>query len=98
MPVSGLILTLSTDKDVVIKLLEWMDADDCVEIGQRVGNRLAIVLDTTSKDADKLYWERLQNDDGVVFVDVSCVYFDEDEGVDVQEFKKNASCDVVDNH
>ncbi len=98
MPVSGLILTLSTETGAVVKLLDWMGRDVCVEVGERVGDRLAIVLDTVGKRADKLYWERLQDDDGVVFVDVSCVYFDEGEGVDVEEFKKNATCDVADNH
>ena len=37
MPVSGLILTLSTDLGAVTALLAWMDADRSVEVGERVG-------------------------------------------------------------
>ena len=47
-----------------------------LKLGSVWGNRLAIVLDTLGKEEDKHYWELLQDDAGVVFVDVSCVYFD----------------------
>ncbi|MBL4701830.1 MAG: hypothetical protein JKX85_11300 [Phycisphaeraceae bacterium] len=80
MPISGLILTLSSNSEAAQTALDKCHADPQVQVGEFVGpRRCPITLDTNNPEEDKVSWQRLQDDPGIDFVDVVCVYFDEDE-------------------
>ena len=77
MPVSGLVVTLSNDPDRGAEAINAIDAEPSLEIGTTVSQRMAVVMDTQSSEADKALWNWLQSLPGVVFVDVAMVGFEE---------------------
>ena len=78
MPVSGLLLTLSTRGDLAEAALDRLKSDPKIEVGSAHGRRLPIVLDTSNRAENDRYWQRLQEDPGIAYIDVTCVYFDQE--------------------
>ncbi len=77
MPISGLVVTFSsavTDHSVSI---EALDAIPEIETGAASGSKLAIVVDSASKDRDREIWDAVRELPGVVDVSVALVAFDE---------------------
>lgn len=77
MPVSGLVLTLETDDERCEGAFAALRRCASIEVGERHGRRLPIVVDTESSEKDKAVWEWLHSLPGVAFVDV--VYVDSSE-------------------
>lgn len=83
MPISGLILTFSNDSHAARAAIHTCQEDPRIEVGEFVGlRRCPITLTTDDQMMDKAYWQRLQDDPGIDFIDVACVFFDEDQADD----------------
>lgn len=79
MPVSGLVVTLSDDEPEQQRALEAIEADERLTIGDRQKNRLPIVAETPSIDeGTELVREELLDIEGVVFVDLITVNFEDE--------------------
>jgi len=78
MPVSGLVLTLKSDPEIVRATLDWLGGLEAVALGEISGSKLPITLDTASQQEDKAYWHDLQDCPGILNVDVACVFFEDD--------------------
>jgi len=79
MPISSLAITLSRDSALAEAARRALDTEACIEIGDRVGHRLPVVVDTVDRNEDRRVWEWLNGLDGVEFVDVVFIHFDDDE-------------------
>lgn len=77
MPVSGLVLTLSSDPVQRDAVLAALCDEPRVEPGRLEGHRLPIVVDTPDREKDEAVWAWLHGLPGVLFVDVVCVHHDE---------------------
>ena len=82
MPVSGLVLTLSTDTLKRESALAALRRHRCIEIGQASEHRLPIAVDTPDSDADRQVWSWLHELPGVEFVDLVCADSGADSGTD----------------
>lgn len=75
MPVSGLVLTLSAEPGQDDRALRALAGHPMIDIGDRQGPRLPIVVDSPTDEEDKAVWEWLHQCPGVLFVDL--VYTDQ---------------------
>lgn len=85
MPISGLVVTLAPPSADTDRAMAWLSEDTRFTLGQPEAEntrRLPITLDTASRAEDKQCWEEMQAHPGITFVDVACVFFDEDEDED----------------
>ncbi len=78
MPVSGLVLTLSSDPARQADARRTLSEMPSIELGPRDGRRVAAVLDTVDEDANRCDWRRLNDLDGVEHIDVTFVSLDHD--------------------
>lgn len=78
MPISGLVITLSTDPRERRDALAALANHSAVECGETDDNRMPIVVDTPDSDADRAVWEWLHQQRGITFVDVAYVHFETD--------------------
>ena len=85
MPISGLVITLSEKARERSVALAALAEDRRIEIGEATESRLPIVVDTPSSEEDRHVWEWLHNLPGVVFVDVACIHFDDEQHKDLSE-------------
>jgi hypothetical protein len=76
MPISGLVVSLVSDRQLRDEALELIRMEPRIEVGAMHANRMAIVLDTPTIDEDKRLWCWLSSLPGVVFVDLAMVAFD----------------------
>ena len=79
MPVSGLILNLVESEDLAQQAIRDLSRDERFTRGEALPRRLPVTLETQNPDEDKACWQWLQDHPGIAFVDVACVFFDEDE-------------------
>lgn len=82
MPISGLIITLNPQGPQADAAQNWLAEDARFEIGKPDkpgGRRLPATLDTETRDEDKQCWDAMQEHPGIAFVDVTCVFFEEDD-------------------
>ena len=79
MPVSGLVITFSSDIADHGKIVEQLSVEPGIEIGDAVGPKLAIVVDTDTRDRDREIWQWVRDLPGVAMVDVAFVGFEETE-------------------
>ncbi|HRP62272.1 MAG TPA: hypothetical protein PK400_03160 [Phycisphaerales bacterium] len=79
MPVSGLVITLSESPEDRASALVSLGESPCIEVGEVNGSRLPIVVDTPTFEDDRHVWDWLHNLRGVLFVDVACIHFDDEE-------------------
>lgn len=77
MPVSGLIVTLSSDFCLQSEAGFAIRNHPQIEVGPTPSNRMVIVLDTQSSEEDKSIWEWLNQLPGVIFIDVAMVGFED---------------------
>jgi len=80
MPVSGLVITVESRDESGERALRQIAADPAFTIGQREQARVAVVLDTPGRDADRSRWEWVRDLPGVTHVDVVFVHFEESYG------------------
>lgn len=81
MPVSGLVVTLAPPGPEADRAFAWLREDDRFALGDpepATPRRLPVTLDTPDRAADKRTWVELQDHPGIDFVDVACVFFEED--------------------
>ncbi len=82
MPVSGLVITLSDDVSARRRVMEAIAEDERITPGECQKNRLPVVLETkTANEGSRLVRQTLMDMEGVEFVDVVTVNF-EDEVLD----------------
>ncbi len=81
MPVSGLVITFSSDIADHGKIVEQLSVEPGIEIGDAVGPKLAIVVDTDTRDRDREIWQWVRDLPGVAMVDVAFVGFEETETI-----------------
>lgn len=77
MPVSGLVITFSShavDHQESVKLLS---NEPTIEIGETNGPKMAIVLDTETRDRDREIFQWIRDLPGVAMVDVAFVGFEQ---------------------
>jgi hypothetical protein len=80
MSVSGLAITLSEQTKVADAAITALHRHHAVELGPRVGRRLAATTDTASTSSDEELWHWMRALPGVDHIDVVFVHFDEPEG------------------
>ena len=77
MPVSGLVVSLSDESQARVKTLDTIGREPRITVGVLEANRLAIVLNTVSREEDQQIWGWLGSLPGVLFVDVAFVGFEQ---------------------
>lgn len=77
MPISGLVITLSDTPELAEIALTMLRRDRRIELGERRGPCQPVVVDTNDSDEDSQLWEQLQKQEGIRWVDVAFVHFDE---------------------
>jgi nitrate reductase NapAB chaperone NapD len=75
MPVLGAVLTLSGDAALRGEALATLAADGRVTLGDPVGDRLPVVLDTRSRGEDRACWEAVSRLPGVVLAELAFADF-----------------------
>ncbi len=75
MPISGLVVTLKPD--TARRAVEQIRHRPEIQLGERQGQRLPVVVDTPDPEADKACWRWLNALEGVHHVDVAFVHFEE---------------------
>ncbi|MGM0577855.1 MAG: hypothetical protein ACQEXJ_19165 [Myxococcota bacterium] len=78
MAISGLIATLDSDARRAEDAVAALSEHPAVEVGERSGLRLPLVLDTPSWREDRTVYRWIEALDGVLHVDVACVWLDEE--------------------
>lgn len=76
MPVSGLVVSLSSQPSLREAAVAALRGESCIELGPMEAGKMAIVVDTSSSEEDKRLWDWLNSLPGVVFVDVALVGFE----------------------
>lgn len=66
MPVVGLLVTLSEDAVAAEAARAWLAADPRFELGPAEGRRLAAVMDTPDRAADRAAWDDLASLPGLL--------------------------------
>ena len=82
MPISGLVVTLSSDGSDRSDALEWVRADERMTVGDAVGNVLPVVTETDTMDEHEELWNELAALSGVLQVRLAYHDFS-----DVQTFR-----------
>jgi len=77
MPISGLMLTLADDASLAGEALGAIAGERRIEVGDREQHRLAVVVDTRTREEDQQLWRWLNDLPGVRFVDVVYVTFED---------------------
>ena len=77
MPVSSMIVTLAHEDAACTVALRQLRAHPAIELGEGDDHRFPIVVDTPDADADREVWAWLNDLEGVAFVDLVSVYFDD---------------------
>ena len=78
MPVSGLVVTLSSAEPAAREAIAWLESDDRFSVGEPAADnerRVPLTLDTPDEIANRACWDEMQAHDGIDFVDVVCVFF-----------------------
>lgn len=81
MAISGLVITLTDDPKVRAHAIASIEEHDRITVGDRQKNRLPVVLETeSSREGSRLVRETLMDLEGVEFVDVVTVNFEDEVG------------------
>ncbi|HRQ73914.1 MAG TPA: hypothetical protein PLU35_12890 [Phycisphaerales bacterium] len=75
MSISGLVVTLESDPQGAERAIRALRQDPRITLGDRAGERLAIVVETGSRFEDEEVYAALKSTPGVRFVDVAFVEF-----------------------
>jgi len=93
MAISGLVVKLAEDDDAGAALAR-LAADSRITLGERFGNRLAVVAETSNVQADRDLFDELSAMPGIVHVDVTFVHLGENTDAGMESNKG----DVEDQH
>ncbi len=77
MPISGLVVSLTNQHDLRENAINAIREESRIEVGVVDGQRIPIVVDTSSAEEDKAIWNWLTTLPGVTFVDVVMISIDE---------------------
>ncbi len=80
MPISGLVVTFASAVSDHADALVALAAIPEVDIGESSGSKLAIVLDSESRQRDQEIWDQVQGLPGVLSIAVAMIAFDEQGG------------------
>lgn len=78
MPVSGLVVTFESAIANHVETTERIAKIPEIEIGEAVGGKLAIVVDSASRQRDQEIWQTVSGLPGVIDLAVAFVGFDEE--------------------
>lgn len=76
MAISGLVLTLSDD-DAADSALAVLSLDPRLTLGERFGQKLAVVAETPGVESDRQLWDDLSRTPGIIHVDITYVHLDQ---------------------
>lgn len=77
MPITGLVITLTSEPVARRAALDAMSAHRAIELGEAAGDRLPVVVEAKTPDENAALWEWLHALAGVQFVDVAYVSFED---------------------
>ncbi len=77
MAISGLVVTLSSIEGDALRAIERIEQDSRLTLGQRFGQRVALVAETGGVDEDRALWDDLHAIDGVEEVHLTFVGLEE---------------------
>jgi len=80
MPVSSLLLTITPEAEPALR--DALGADPRTTLGDRVGCRLPIALDTPDREADRDAWDWLRALPGVRWIDLVWISIDPEDAED----------------
>lgn len=78
MPISGLVVTFASSVDEHADALKMIDAIPEINLGQVSGGKLAIVVDSETKQRDQEIWNTVRDLPGVIDLAVAMVAFDDE--------------------
>jgi nitrate reductase NapAB chaperone NapD len=76
-PISGLVVVFESSEALSDQRVQQLAEHAAIEVGERQRDRVAIVVDSTSKDQDRQVWEWLQSLPGVSDIKIAFVGFDD---------------------
>ncbi len=79
MPISSLIV--SAEEGATTRVVTALQALPEITLAQVEGERIAVLTETTSREADKALWDQLEQQDGVRAVELIYHNFEDLEGV-----------------
>ncbi len=82
MPISGWVLTLGPDESQRIQVVQRLQSDARVTVGEPAGARLPVVLETSSPNEGHAMIEDLSDSPGVLFIELVCLDFSDVEVYD----------------
>lgn len=80
MPISGLVISIESDKFNRQTVVKKIDSLPYLKLGQSSSQRIPAVLETPSPRQDRQAIQEINDIPGVTFVDVVFVHFDQEEG------------------
>jgi nitrate reductase NapAB chaperone NapD len=92
MPISGLLITLDRDPEKKSDAIARLQSHPAIDLGDRDGLRLPIVVDTASSEDDRMVWAWLHELPGITFVDVVYIHFDDEGHAHDQSMTTPVSC------
>jgi nitrate reductase NapAB chaperone NapD len=78
-PISGLVVTFRSAVTDHSEAVEAMRRIPEIDIGEALGSKLAIVVDSETKRRDQEIWDMVQQLTGIVDLAVAMVAFDDDD-------------------
>ncbi len=78
MPISGLVVTFASSVEDHADAVESLAKIPEIELGQVSGSKLAIVVDSETKNRDREIWNAARDLPGVIGLAVAMVAFDEE--------------------
>ena len=78
MPISGLVVSLTAEAAMRENARAIIASHPNVEVGETGNCRMAIAVETNSREEDQAFWQWLNELPGVSMVDVAFVAFDSD--------------------
>jgi nitrate reductase NapAB chaperone NapD len=90
MPISGLVVAFDAGLGPHDDAIAQLAAHPSIDVGETNANRLAIVVESNSKEHDQEIWQWIQSLPGVIDINVAFVGFDDDEENEENEEDKEA--------
>lgn len=78
MPISGLVIVFESSEALNDQVVEQLASHSSIAVGERAGDRVAIVIDSASKDHDVEVWEWIGGLPGVSDIKIAFVGFDDE--------------------
>jgi len=78
LPISGLVVVFESSEALNILVVEQLANHPNIAVGERADDRIAIVVDTASKDHDVEVWDWIGNLPGVSEIKIAFVGFDDE--------------------